>query len=376
METLNVKEIKAYHEMAARFTKNEIKPEALDYDRFPFADFNQAIIDKLASNEFLVPTLPEKFGGPGSGMRVLGIMLEELSKEDASMGLIILIQSLAYKVLSELGTKTLMNKFSAMPEKGNPDLLALPIYADPEDLPKTVTAVTKKNGFTLNGSLEYIPLLPNATAAIIPATIDDQDRIDLFVLPLKAKGVTISEPVVSLGLRGCPVADLTLENVHIPKSNRLKGKAPEKMYASIAEKFRGPVAAMSLGILKGAYLAARNYAKDRYQAKKQIIEHHMVRRMLSEMVSWIDVASLSVEQACILADNGNKDSRTRLLSVQKVVTQKVSRATDDAVQVLGGYGYMHEYGQEKKMRDAKQVQGIFGSNPIKTMRIIERDISK
>ncbi|MBU0992757.1 MAG: acyl-CoA/acyl-ACP dehydrogenase [Proteobacteria bacterium] len=376
MEALGAKEIKAYHDTAANFAKKEIKPDALEYDRFPFADFNRTVVDKLSANEFLAPTLPEALGGAGAGMRVLGAMLEEIAKEDASMAVLILIQSMSYHILAELGTEDMMKRWNILPEKGNPDLLSLPIYSDPEDLPDTIIAVKTKEGYSLKGAITYLPCLPVAKAAIIPARIEGADNRALFIVETDRKGMAISEPIVSLGFRGCPHADLTLDQVVVPEASLLGGEKGEAAFGVIAEKYRGPVSAIALGIIKGACQTAKNYAKERYQGGKQIIEHHMVRKMLSDMVAWIDVISSAAEHACQLSDN-KKDprSRSKLLSIQTIVTSAVTRATTDGVQVLGGYGYMHEYGQEKRMRDAKQLQAVFGSMPLKEMRVIDRDLS-
>ncbi len=375
MSTTNDYEIKAYHQTIADFAKKEIRPGALESDRFPFADFNHQIIHTLSKNEFLCPTLPESAGGPGAGIRVLGAMLEEIAREDASTALTILIQSMACTLLIESGKSDWMKKWIGDPLKNNSDLLALPVYNDPANLLDSIHAVAKENGFLLNGSLNYIPCLPVAKAVIVPARMEESDTIHWFVIECETPGVSMSDPIVSLGLRGCPVSDLKLQNVFLPDNSLLlDGKNEAMRYEKLCERFRGPLTAISLGILKGAYTAALSYAKNRYQGKKQIIEHDMIRMMLSNMISWIDIASVAADYACQLADHGEPYPPSVLLSIQNLVATAVTRATTDGVQILGGYGYMHEFGQEKRMRDAKQIQAVFGSLPLKKLEILKRNI--
>jgi alkylation response protein AidB-like acyl-CoA dehydrogenase len=208
-----------------------------------------------------------------------------------------------------------------------------------------------------------------AQAVIVPALLNG--RVCFFLVEVNREGVVMGEPVVSLGLRGCPVADLQLDGVQIPETNHL-GEEVAKTYAEMADRYRGPLAAIALGILEGAYSAACGYAKERYQAKKQIIEHDMVRRMLANMLAWIDLGTAGVFRACDMADQGEGAGGTEALSIQELLTMAVTRAVTDGVQVLGGYGYMREYGQEKRMRDAKQLQAVFGSSPVRLMRIMEK----
>lgn len=374
MNTPHDYEAKAYRQTIADFTKKEMKPFALESDRFPFAEFNHTIIRKLSTNEFLCPTLPESAGGPEIGMHLLGAMLEEIASEDASTALIILIQSMASTLLIESGKINLAGKWFGGSPRNSLELIALPIYMDPSNMPDSIVATSHENGFLLNGFLHYIPCLPVATAVIVPVVMPKESSIRLFSIECNTSGVSISDPIISLGLRGCPVADLTLQNVSVPNDSFISRENASAQYQNLCERFRGPVAAISLGILKGAYLSACRYATERFQGKKQIIEHDMIRMMLSNMISWIDIASITVDYACRLADQGESLPLSALLSIQNRVATAVTRATTDGVQILGGYGYMHEYGQEKRMRDAKQIQAVFGSTPVKTLEILKRNI--
>jgi alkylation response protein AidB-like acyl-CoA dehydrogenase len=369
METEKADELNAIQEMAARFAARELEPTALERDRYPFAQFNTQAVDMATSVGLLAPTLPEAQGGTGLGMEGLARVLRALAEKDASTAMIVFEQSLARAFLCQFSLPGQEKKWHAAP-KGAKDLIALPLYDDPEELPQTIEALPTQHGYELTGSLDYLPCLPVAQAAIAPAVF--QNRPALFLVELQRPGVRVGDPVVSLGLRGCPVADLELDHVVLPETCRLGDETATGVYAGMADGYRGPLSAVALGILEGCYTAALIYARDRYQAKKQIIEHHMVRRMLANMAAWIHMGAAGVSYVCRAADQSRDRDGTGALSIQELLTTAVSRAVTDGVQILGGYGYMREYGQEKRMRDAKQLQAVFGSSPVRSLRILER----
>jgi len=375
MNAISEKEIQAYHKAAAEFARREIRPAALDFDRFPFTDFNRNLVSRLDAGDFLVPTLPEAYDGAAADRGTLAAILEELAAEDASAAFLVLVQSLFFELLEKLGGGAFIKKWVLASGQGDPVLFSLPCYMDPESLPSSVTVSGSGSDYLLSGYLDLVPCLPVAAAVMVPAVFKDSGRPGLFLLDTGAEGMTIRKPVVTLGLRGCPVADLLLENVSLAADRYLGAADGFKIYNEVVEGFRGALAAIAVGILRGAYTTARIYAKERFQAKKQIIEHDMVRSMLAGMVSWIDAGSALVRQMCVAVDTGETRSRSFQISLQNTITMAVTRATTDAVQVLGGYGYMHEYGQEKRMRDAKQLQAVFGAPAEKVMRTIERALS-
>ena len=367
-------DLAAFQELAERFAKKEILPDVLDRDYYPFAEFHEKAVEVASSIGLLGLTLPESYGGSAQGMKALAAVLEVLARTDASTAAILLCQAMARAVLIELGPEESAKKWAALDESGGAPLLAVPIYSDPDELPDSVTSATSPDGIKLVGDFDYLACLPVAKAAIVPAS-DDKGKIRLFLVELDAKGVKVGDPVVSLGLKGCPVADLKLGGVVVPSSAMLGGDAGAEKYAKVAERFRGPLTAIALGTLQGTYSVALDYCMERYQGKKMIVEHHMVRRKLSNMLMWIDIASPLVSHACELADSGVDCSGTELVSIQEAITSALTQATTDGVQALGGYGYMHDYGQEKRMRDAKQLQAMLGSSPTRVMKIMNRRLA-
>ncbi len=376
MNVLDQTDIQAIQDLAEKFSKNDIGPEALERDGYPFADFNREIVQVASSTGLFGITLPESLGGTDQGITALCAALEIIARTDASIAAFIMAQCFAGSVIAALGPDEMAQKWAAINDDGNAATLASPIYSDPEEAPGTLIASKSGGEYLLSGELEYTACLPVSKATIAPAIIDENDNIGFFLIECGAVNVFVSDPVVSLGLRAFPAADLKLNGVILSDSDRIGGDDARSVYANVAEQFRCAVASIALGVMQGAYKTARDYAVERYQAKKQIIEHHMVRKMLSNMASSIDTGKALLEKGCEFADNGAGASDSTLISIQERITMDAVLATTDAVQVLGGYGYMHDYGQEKRMRDAAQIQALFGRSPTRVQRIINRRLAK
>lgn len=372
MQAVTREELKAICETAERFSAGELEPSVPENDRYPFSPFDRRAVEAAVGAGLLGLTISESRGGSGLGLWELSAVLRIVAAREPSFALLIFAQCLGYELLARCGLSALVGSWATAPRRVE-DLLALPLYCDPEDLPLEIQARPVEGGFELAGSLGYVACLPVAGAAVIPAVWEG--RLDLFLVETGRPGVLVGDPVVSLGLRGCPAADLTLENAHVPLSRRLCDEGG-RMYAEAADQYRAPLAAIALGILEGSHAAARAYAEIRYQAKKQIIDHDMVRRMLARMQAWIDLGGAGVRAACDATERGEAGGGTLGLSIQELLSKAVARAVTDGVQILGGYGYMREYGQEKRMRDAKQLQGVFGSSDARTMRIADRGLKE
>lgn len=372
METTGHEDLDAIRGLAERFASRELESAAAERDGYPFADFHWPAVEKAGSMGLLGLTLPESHGGSGLGMQALATVLRTLAAKDASLSLLVFSQCIGREFLIRCAPEGMRQGWTRAPQ-GRPSLLGLPLYFVPEDLPEGVQAVSTDGRVHLSGMLESVACLPVANAALVPADLDGSIRF--FLVEMERSGVVVSPPVVSLGLRGCPVADLELRDVDVPTANHL-GESGSHIYAWLADRYRGPLSAIALGILDGCCATAVKFARERYQGKKQIVEHDMVRRMLANMRAWIDVGAAAVWRICEISEFPEGTGATEALSLQELLTMAVTRAVTDGVQVLGGYGYMREYGQEKRMRDAKQLQAVFGSSPVRMMEIFEKGVRR
>lgn len=362
-------EIAAIRQTAQRFAARDLAPDTLERDRYPFAAFDHRMVDAAAAVGLLTPTLPESHGGLGLGLNHLSVILRAVAVQDASPALLIFMQSLAGSFLAEVLPAT--PDFALLQPTGADSLVGLPIYHDPEELPDTVKAETTPDGCVLTGALDYVSGLPVARTVLVPAILDERPRF--FLVDRNWSGVNCGQALVSLGLRACPTADLTLDQVLVPPERCLIPEAAA-IFAGLADQYRAPLVGLALGLLEGCYLAALKYARDRRQAKKPIVEHDQIRNMLARMKAWLDLGDLCLPQACRSADPDARVGGSVRLSLQELFTTAVTRAATDGVQILGGYGYMKDYGQEKRMRDAKQLQAVFGGSPIRTLRILEKSL--
>jgi len=303
---------------------------------------------------------PEERGGLGQGMTAFCEVLSALARSDAGFAAVVFIHTLAQSALLKWGGKALIDRH--LPSS----LLAFPAYVLPTDLPRDLAAEKKGDGYSLRGKVEFLPLAPVADALIVPAQVKGSEAA-FFLVETKAQEVLMSEPVMSLGLRNCPVADVEFNGVELPAANLLCANA-EAVYPGLAAHFRPAAAALAVGVVAGSYEAAKAYAKERYQGGRMIVDYDLVRLMLVNMAVIAESGRALVSSMARAAE----EQRPWPLSDAGLIllTEQASRAVSDGVQCLGGYGYMQDYGQEKRMRDAKQIESIFGAAPAKRLELM------
>ncbi len=191
-----------------------------------------------------------------------------------------------------------------------------------------------------------------------------------FAVPTDAEGFHVARALDKMGQRSSPTAELFLEDVRVPEENVIgglgQGWALNKQTLAAS---RGPTGAIAVGVARAAFEAALEYACTRVQGGKPLVEHQLIQEMLADMAIEIEAARLLVWKACSVAEN-QLPIPMREASMAKVFASDVAmRVTTNAVQILGGYGYMKEMGVEKLMRDAKLTQIYEGTNQINRLEI-------
>jgi len=351
-------DLQAFRDMAERFAKNELAPKAVDLDNYPFKEINKEALEKARDTGLLSVTLPEEHGGVGQGMEVLCETLLALARADGSFAAIVFANALAQSALLAWATDEQVGKLAS-------SLVAMPAYDLPNDLQRGMKAEKKGKGYSLSGKVEYVTLAPIAEAMILPAMVGD--KVSMFLVDADNKGVSLSEPVISLGLRGCPAADVELDKVSVGADALICSDA-ESEFPKLVAGLRCGAAAMAVGVLEGSYQGAKDYAKERYQGGQMIVDYDMVRMMLVNMAV---LAESGKELVSSMARAADQDRPWPISDAGLILlTEQAARATTDGVQCLGGYGYMEDYGQEKRMRDAKQIENIFGSAPAKRLELM------
>jgi alkylation response protein AidB-like acyl-CoA dehydrogenase len=341
--------------LAADFVKGEIVETVKEDDHYPDVPFREPLYAKAEEVGFLSFLLPEEAGGAGETTGALAEVLYEISKTDASVAAVILCQAFAHRLLAGVSKEVLA---------GEAGLIATTLYDDPMELPAGVNASSMNGSYRLKGTLDYVVLAPVARSYIVPALLNGETALFLV---RRDTGLKVDEPLLTLGLRACPVADLELDDAE--GVLLVIGDDARKIYLKTVGEMRGAVAAICAGIIAGCFEEVSAYAPERYQGYRQIIDHLQVRAELGRIAVNMLVARELFRSISCADPSEAEDS---VAAAAQVVSGEVAvEASILGVQLLGGNGYMEDYGQEKRMRDAKQVQGIFGRKDLILQDIIE-----
>ncbi|MDY6906249.1 MAG: acyl-CoA dehydrogenase family protein [Thermodesulfobacteriota bacterium] len=362
------KELKMLDKAASEFAKKQLAPEREENDKFPFGPFFDDVLAKAFELDFFHIILPESLDGMNQGMAALSVILDNLCREDSSLGGIVFTNSAAQQVMLEAGATDLLADIVSA-ESINDFLIAFPVFNNPAEVPHLAEATPDGNGFTLSGKLEYMVLGGISGHCLVPAKIAGQDGYSYFLVNTKDNNVTVSDPVLSLGLRACPAVDIDFNN----SKAALVGNQGEgdTYFTKMADRLHAAAAAMAAGVMKGSFNEAFSYSKERFQGGQAIINWSEMKMMLSNMAIAIENADMILATAVSAVDNQfpgwERSSRAAALQIQASACE----LTTDGIQALGGVGYMKDFGQEKRFRDAKHIQALLGIAPMKRIKYIE-----
>lgn len=362
-------ELKSFQDLAENYATKELAPKREENDKYPFGPFFSSALAKAHELGFLSVTLPEEAGGIGQDIGALCVILSCISTADGSLAGIIFANSLAQEVAMKAGETALLAELaSAATAEGS--LLAFPAYVNPLDMDSFIFAKKKDNHYFLTGKLDYLTLGGLSSKALIPAKIQGQEDYSFFVIDLSSAEVIKSEPIFSLGFHACPSVDISLNNVAAALIGE-EGKGA-LYFEDAADRMHVASAAISMGIMKGSFDEALNYAKERFQGGRQIINWSEVKMLLANIAIKIKNADITIAGVCRAIESNYPDwslySRAAALQVQEMACD----VTIDGVQLLGGNGYMKDYGQEKRLRDAKQAQALLGLVPMEKIRFMNK----
>jgi alkylation response protein AidB-like acyl-CoA dehydrogenase len=370
---------KRLQETARRFAQNEIKPAAPEYDRKqdPKDCYPKDIVQKWLDLGFNSLLVPEKYGGGGGKVLDLAIVIEEIGAADAGMGESFCVSAASAWCIAKYGTEEQKEKWLPLANKGlfafaatephsGSDLFCP--FPDPEIGPK---ATCKRDGdhYILNGTKCFIT---NGGVSKLYGILTRNDlskplmeTATIFFLEEGTPGFSIGKVEDKMGQRLMSNTELIMDNVQVSKENMLGEEGRGAVMVPDVLCITGPgTGAMAVGLARAAYETALEYAKQRITWKQPIINHQAVALMLADMKMKIEAARNLVYKACWYYDN-HPYPDIPLASMAKVFGGDVAmEITSNAVQILGGYGYMKEYPVEKYMRDAKILQIYDGTNQI------------
>jgi len=363
---------------AARdFAQQELKPGVIERDEHQ--QFPAEQVTKLGELGFLGMMVDPKYNGAGLDAVSYVLVMEELSKIDASASVVVSVNnSLVCYGLETYGTEEQKEKY-LKPLAAGMQIGAF-CLSEPEAgsdaTSQRTTAEDKGDYYVLNGTKNWITNGSTASTYLVIAQTDAQKRhrgINALIVEKGMEGFSIGPKENKLGIRGSDTHSLLFDDVKVPKANRIGEEGFGFKFAmKTLEGGRIGIAAQALGIASGAYELARDYAKERQTFGKPIANHQAIQFKLADMATQIEAARLLCLKAAWLKDHGQP--YTRAAAMAKLYASEVAmKTTVEAVQIHGGYGYVKEYHVERLMRDAKITQIYEGTSEIQRM-VIAREL--
>ncbi|MGV3764045.1 acyl-CoA dehydrogenase [Parapedobacter sp.] len=359
---------------AARdFAQHELKPGVIERDekqRFPAEQ-----IKKLGELGFLGMMVDPKYNGAGLDAVSYVLVMEELSKIDASASVVVSVNnSLVCYGLETYGTEEQKEKYLKPLAAGiriGAFCLSEP-EAGSDATSQRTKAEDKGDYYLLNGTKNWITNGNTASTYLVIAQTDAQKGhrgINALIVEKGMEGFTVGPKENKLGIRGSDTHSLLFDDVKVPKNNRIgEDGFGFKFAMKTLEGGRIGIAAQALGIASGAYELARDYAKARHTFGQPIANHQAIQFKLADMATQIEAARLLCLKAAWLKDRGQPYSQAAAMA--KLYASEVAmQTTVEAVQIHGGYGYVKEYHVERLMRDAKITQIYEGTSEIQRLVI-------
>lgn len=375
-------EQKMIQETVGKLTKDKIEPLVKTAD--VSGRSSPDIVKLLAENGLLKMALPEAYGGIGANHTTIAMVVEEISRVDASTAMILFATQSLIQILKQWGTEEQKDRYFGKMSSGdkiNAFSLTEPNYGSESAAIKT-KAVLKGDHYVINGTKIFVTNGDMADFILVFVRTGEGARHKglsaLIVEKDTTPGFSLGKHEDKLGLRGSDLVELIFEDAKVDRSNLLgkPGGGWDILMTGAADMRAYGPGAMAVGLAQGALDYAVSYAKQRVQFGGPISGLQAIRFMLSDMSIQVEAARSLLYRTTALMDAGSDDKRlrSRLVSSTKCFASDVAMSvTTDAVQVLGGYGVMKDYPVERMMRDAKMIQILDGSNQIQRI-IVARNL--
>ena len=364
---------------AREFAQTELLPGVIERDELQ--KFPDNLVKKMAELGFMGIMVDPKYGGSGMDTLSYALVMEELSKVDASASVIVSVNnSLVCFGLEAYGTEKQKQKYLTKLAAG--EWIGAFCLSEPEAgsdaTSQSTTAVDKGDHYLLNGTKNWITNGGRAQVYLVIAQTDKSKGhkgIDVFIVERDTPGFEIGPKENKLGIRGSDTHTLQFNAVKIPKENRI-GEAGFgfKFAMKTLSGGRIGIAAQALGIAAGAYERSLKYSKERKAFGKEISKHQAIAFKLADMATDIEAARLLVYKSALDKDQGRSYDTSSAMA--KLYASKVAmQHTVEAVQIHGGNGFVKDYHVERMMRDAKITQIYEGTSEIQKI-VISRAILK
>ena len=332
----------------AEFAREQIRPVAHDADEN--GEIPSTVVQQAWELGLVQSTIPEAYGGVGTpSSAVTGTLIcEELAWGDLSIALHMLSPQLVTYPVMTLGTdeqkRQILSSYIGLDFTAGTAAFMEPRFGF--DVNELATTAKQKNGdFVINGTKCFVPLAADAAQMLVYARTGDD--LSAFLVPHGTPGLNIAEREKNMGLQAVATYELSLDNCHVPASSQLQGDLQP-----VLNRSRVALATMAVGVAKAAYEYAREYAKERQAFGVAIAQKQAIAFLLAEMAMEIDAARLLAWEAAWKLDAGEDATREACLA-KIYAADMVLKVTDNALQTLGGHGYIRDHPVELWLRNGR-----------------------
>ncbi|HEX6696256.1 MAG TPA: acyl-CoA dehydrogenase family protein [Solirubrobacteraceae bacterium] len=364
-------EYKDFRDTIRQIVDEKVRPRAAEIDAT--GEYPHDIRKLFAEQDILALPFDAQYGGTGTGTLMLQIAVEEIAKACASSALILMVQELGTLPIALFGSDELKDRLLPRCATGewSPAFALSEPEAGSDAASMRTTAVRDGDEWVINGAKNWITNSGIADFYVVFAVTDRENRrLSAFVVEADRDGFSVGKLEHKLGIRGSPTGSPIFEDVRVPAANLVgtEGKGLSVALATL-ERTRLGAAAQAVGIAQGATDYANEYAKERIAFGKPINELQAIQFKLADMETRTAAARELLYKACAMADR-NQPGLGKHTSMAKLFASDTAMwVTIEAIQVLGGYGYVSEYPVERMMRDAKITQIYEGTNEIQRVVI-------
>jgi len=373
------KEREMIRQAAAKTAQRIVQPRAAEIDAT--GEFPWDLVDAFGKQGFLSIILPEEYGGTDGDITSFCSVIEEIAKVCGSSSLLILAQGVGTLPIWLGGLPSQKEfYFAQISEKNRLTAFTLNELEGGSNIP-SIKTTAKKHGkdYLLNGRKSFITHGSIAQFYTVFALTDPErggEGISAFIVEDGTSGLTFGKREEKIGMRGSVTTDVIFENCQIPQKNLL-GEEGEgrKIAVRTLNRSRPAMGAQAVGIAQGALDYTIHYANDRIQFKKPISSFQAIQFMIADMATQVEAARALVYQTAARIDEHVEDVE-KVSAITKYYASDVAmKVTTDAVQILGGYGYIRDYPVERMMRDAKVTQIYEEANQVER-RVIAHQLLK
>src|SRR4051812_10937493 len=362
----------AFRDTIRQIVRERVEPRAAEIDAK--AEYPWDLRRLFAEQDLLGLPFEVEYGGTGTGTLMLNIAVEEGAKAGASTALILMVQELGTLPIRLFGSEEVKQRF--LPRCASGEGAAAFALSEPEagsDPGGMITTARREDGgdWVLNGTKNWITNLGVADFYVVFAVTDRESRrLSAFVVEADCPGFSVGKLEHKLGIKGSPTGQPIFEDVRVPAGNLIgaEGKGLSVALGTLDHSRLG-VAAQAVGIAQGATDYAAAYARERRQFGRAINEFQAIQFKLADMETRTAAARELLYKACAKIDRHEPDRGKYSAMAKLFASDTAMDVTVEAVQVLGGYGYVTEYPVERMMRDAKITQIYEGTNEIQRVII-------